>query len=249
MTDPARTAPPAAPKTPPPQKTGKEHAKEWVKSIAVALAIWLVLRTLLLEAFRIPSGSMERTLLPGDFLFVNKAVYGAEIPFVHLHLPVIREPRRLDIVVFDSKMEVGVKVVKRVIGMPGDTLEMRDTVILRNGVVTSEPYAQFTDSTIQPTERTEMMAWQPQALLPSVDRSRYAPDRRHWGPIVVPPGQLFLMGDNRDSSWDSRYWGFLPRERIRGTPLFVYYSYDPDSWRSLPLFTATRWGRIGARPK
>ena len=238
-----------APDKAPPKKTGKDSAKEWIKSIAVALAIWLVLRTVLLEAFRIPSGSMERTLLPGDFLFVNKAIYGAEIPFTHMHLPVIREPRRLDIVVFDSKMEEGVKVVKRVIGMPGDTLEMRDTVILRNGAVTSEPYARFTDTTIQPSERVEMMAWQPQALLRSVDQTHYAPDRRHWGPLVVPPGQLFLMGDNRDSSWDSRYWGFLPRNRIRGTPLFVYYSYDPGSWRSLPLFTATRWGRIGARPR
>ena len=238
-----------APKQPPAPKTAGQTIKEWVKSIAVAFAIWLVMRTILVEAFRIPSSSMENTLLVGDFLFVNKALYGAEIPIVHARLPVFREPRRLDVIVFDSKVEPGVKVVKRLIGMPGDTLEMRDTVLLRNGVATSEPYAQFLNADPVETERAEMLAWQPQYLLPTVDRARYAPDRRHWGPIVVPPGQFFLMGDNRDSSWDSRYWGFLPRNLIRGTPLFIYYSYDKTSWKALPPITAIRWGRLGHVPR
>jgi signal peptidase I len=240
------TKPAAAPKPAP--KSAKNSLIEWIKSIVVALAIWLVLRTILIEAFRIPSSSMENTLLVGDFLFVNKALYGAEIPLVHAHLPKFRDPRRLDIVVFSSKMEQGVKVVKRVIGLPGDTLEMRDTVLLRNGVATAEPYAIFQNAEIAPTEKSEMLAWQPQFLAPSVDVAHYAPDRRHWGPIIVPPHQLFVMGDNRDSSWDSRYWGFIPRDSIRGTPMFVYYSYDPTSWHALPPLTAIRWRRLGTHP-
>ncbi len=117
------TAAKAAP-SPAPEKSVGRWAWEWLKSIAVALVIWMVLRTLLIEAFRIPSSSMERTLLVGDFLFVNKALYGAEVPLVHARLPAFREPRRGDIVVFDSRTQEGVKVVKRLIGMPGDTLEM-----------------------------------------------------------------------------------------------------------------------------
>src|SRR5262249_40068944 len=100
----------------------RQSAWEWVKSIAVALVIWIVVRSLLVEAFRIPSGSMENTLLIGDFLFVNKTLYGAEIPLSSKHLPAIREPKRLDIVVFRSVTEEGTNVVKRVIGMPGDTI-------------------------------------------------------------------------------------------------------------------------------
>src|ERR671924_1969964 len=97
---------------------------EWTKSIVVALVVWFFLRTFLVEAFRIPSGSMENTLLIGDFLFVNKALYGAEVPIIHTRLPAVREPRRDDILVFDSVEEKGLKVVKRLIGMPGDTLYM-----------------------------------------------------------------------------------------------------------------------------
>src|SRR5882672_12017758 len=132
----------AAPKASAPAATPKSlrrWAWEWLKSIAVALVIWMVLRTLLIEAFRIPSSSMERTLLVGDFLFVNKALYGAEVPLVHARLPAIREPKRLDIVVFDSRTQEGVKVVKRLIGMPGDTLEMKRAVLYRDGVAQQEP--------------------------------------------------------------------------------------------------------------
>jgi signal peptidase I len=97
---------------------------EWAKSIVVALVVWFFLRTFLVEAFRIPSGSMENTLLIGDFLFVNKALYGAEVPLIHARLPAVREPERDEILVFDSVEEEGLKVVKRLIGMPGDTLSM-----------------------------------------------------------------------------------------------------------------------------
>ncbi len=222
-------------------------AWEWVKSIAVALVIWFVLRALLVEAFRIPSSSMERTLLVGDFLFVNKALYGAELPLIHTRLPAFREPHLGDIGVFDSKTQLDVKVVKRVVGTPGDTLEMRDNVLYRNQVPRNEAFSQHVDSMSDPAD-PEMRAWQIEYLIQGVERDTYRPTRGTWGPIVVPAGQYFVMGDNRDNSYDSRYWGFVDRRVIRGRPLFVYYSFDHDSWRALPFLTAIRWGRIGTRP-
>src|ERR671916_2178245 len=114
---------------------------EWAKSILVALVVWFFLRTFLVEAFRIPSGSMENTLLIGDFLFVNKALYGAEVPIIRARLPAVREPERNEILVFDSVEEEGLKVVKRLIGMPGDTLSMENGQLYRNGRLVSEPYA------------------------------------------------------------------------------------------------------------
>ena len=247
MTDSTTTAPAPAPAVPAKKSFGR-WAWEWVKSIAVALVIWFVLRALLIEAFRIPSSSMEHTLLVGDFLFVNKALYGAEVPLVHSRLPAFREPQRLDIVVFDSKTQEGVKVVKRLMGMPGDTLEMKHAVLFRNGVREIEPYVQHIDSLSDPAE-PEMRQWQLGYLLPEVDRDTYHPSRDNWGPLVVPAGQFFVMGDNRDNSYDSRYWGFVDRRVIRGRPLFVYYSFDHDSWRALPFLTAIRWSRIGEQPK
>ena len=233
---------------PQPKKTARHATWEWIKSLAVALVIWFVLRTLLVEAFRIPSSSMEHTLLVGDFLFVNKALYGAEVPLIHTRLPAIRDPRRGDIVVFDSRTEDGVKVVKRLIGMPGDTLQMKHAVLWRNGVAQREPYVEHVDSLEDPSE-SMMREWQVSYLLPSVDRNTYHPTRDNWGPVVVPPGDYFVMGDNRDNSFDSRYWGFVPRAVIRGRPMFVYYSFDHDSWRALPFLTAIRWSRIGHQPR
>jgi len=245
----ADDAPAAAPSpTPPAPRSFRRWLWEWVKSIAVALVIWFVLRALLIEAFRIPSSSMEQTLLVGDFLFVNKALYGAEVPLIHTRLPAIREPRRLHIVVFDSKTQPGVKVVKRLMGMPGDTLEMRHAVLYRNNMAQAEPYVEHVDSAEDPVD-AEMKTWQVEYLLPAVDREDYHPSRDNWGPLVVPAGQYFVMGDNRDNSYDSRYWGFIDRRFIRGRPLFVYYSFDHDSWRALPFLTAIRWGRIGTQPK
>ncbi len=228
---------------------GRGHAAwEWAKSLAIALVIWLVLRTFLVEAFRIPSSSMERTLLVGDFLFVNKALYGAEVPLIHTRLPALRNPRLGDVVVFDSQTEDGVKVVKRLIGMPGDTLQMKKAILWRNGVAQREPYVEHVDSLEDPSDPM-MRAWQIKHLLPSVSRDTYEPTRDNWGPLVVSPDSFFVMGDNRDNSYDSRYWGFVPRTVIRGRPMFIYYSFDHDSWRALPFLTAIRWSRIGHRPR
>jgi signal peptidase I len=223
---------------------------EWTKSIAVALVVWFLLRTFLIEAFRIPSGSMERTLLIGDFLFVNKALYGAEVPIIHTRLPAFREPERGDIVVFDSVEDEGLKVVKRLIGMPGDTLAMRDGKLVRNGDTIPEPYAEAVDPTRSedPMQRGRMRAWQLPHYI-GTDPATYQPDLHDWGPIVVPPDSFFVMGDNRDSSYDGRYWGFLPRTNVRGRPLLVYYSYDKESWKPLPFISAIRWNRLFSTPE
>ena len=133
------------PRVEPPHRTFSAWLWDWTKSIAIALVVWLVLRTFLIEAFRIPSGSMENTLLVGDFLFVNKALYGAEVPFTGKHLPAIREPKRGDILVFDSVEQEGMKIVKRLIGMPGDTLSMENGELYINGKKMEEPYAVKSD--------------------------------------------------------------------------------------------------------
>ena len=224
---------------------------DWAKSIGVALVVWLFLRTFLVEAFHIPSESMERTLLVGDWLFVNKALYGAEVPFVHSHLPAVRQPRVGDVVVFDSRdaPEVGeyagIKVVKRLIGVPGDTLSMRGGKLYRNGHAVPEPYVQHINlqESAPPPMRDYMRRWQLPHLAGG-DTASYHPDVQDWGPIVVPRDSLFVMGDNRENSLDSRYWGYLPRENLRGSPMFIYYSYDKSSYRALPFLTAVRWGRI-----
>src|SRR6478736_11329 len=160
----ARTGPPT-PRSAPPlggpadrSRSAVIWAWEWTKSIVVALLVWFLLRTFLVEAFRIPSGSMENTLLIGDFLFVNKALYGAEVPFIHKRLPAVREPHRNDILVFDSVEEEGLKVVKRLIGMPGDTLAMEAGQLFRSGQRCasgrSRIWCSVTPPAISPTSRT-----------------------------------------------------------------------------------------------
>jgi signal peptidase I len=223
---------------------------DWTKSIAVALVVWFFLRTFLVEAFRIPSGSMENTLLIGDFLFVNKLLYGAEVPLIHKRLPAIREPRRGDILVFDSVEEQGLKVVKRLVGVPGDTLSMENAQLFRNGKPVNEPWVIRTDpnANADPLQREQMRRWQVLHLVAGVKTESYHPDLNNWGPIVVPPDSFFMMGDNRDGSYDGRYWGFLPRSNVRGRPLLVYYSFDGNTYKPLPFFTNIRWKRIFTMP-
>lgn len=223
---------------------------DWLKSITVALIVWFFLRTFLVEAFRIPSGSMENTLLIGDFLFVNKLLYGAEIPLVHKQLPAVREPRRGEILVFDSVEEQGLKVVKRLIGVPGDTLMMENGLLYRNGKQANEPWVIRTDPTANadPLGRAQMRRWQ----LPHYigrDTASYHPDLNNWGPVVVPADSFFMMGDNRDGSYDGRYWGFLPRHNVRGRPLLIYFSYDPDTYKPLAFITNVRWSRLFTVPQ
>ena len=227
-------------------KTAWHTVWEWVKSLSIALVIWFLLTSFLVQAFRIPSGSMENTLLVGDFLFVNKALYGAEVPMIHKRLPSLREPRRLDIVVFDSVEDPGVSVVKRIVGMPGDTIAMADNVLEVNGETVDEDYALRGPPGDQRDPR--MRTWQIRYLVNSDDRATYDPSLKNWGPLVVPPDSFFVMGDNRDNSYDGRYWGFLGRDRIRGRPMFVYYSFDKRGLLPLPFLTSIRWRRFFSRP-
>jgi signal peptidase I len=222
---------------------------EWFKSIAIALVVWLFLRTFVVEAFTIPTGSMKNTLLVGDFLFVNKFLYGAEVPFIHKRLPMVREPQRGDILVFDS-IEEDMKIVKRLIGIPGDTIEMRGGQVYRNGAPLNEPYAVNSDplAGADVVARMRMRDWQVKHFAGPVPAG-YQPDLHDWGPVVVPPESLFVMGDNRDDSYDGRYWGFLPRSNVRGRPLLVYFSYDAESYRKLAFVTKVRWARLFTVPR
>jgi signal peptidase I len=223
---------------------------EWFKSIAIALVVWLTLRTFVVEAFRIPSGSMQQTLQIGDFLFVNKFLYGAEVPLLHTRLPAVREPERGEIIVFDSVEDPDMKVVKRLMGIPGDTLEMRAGVLYRNGGRVEEPYAVPIDPDRgeDPLMRARMREWQVDAFA-GTPPARYLPDLHDWGPVVVPAESLFVMGDNRDGSYDGRYWGFLPRLNVRGRPLLVYYSYDAESFSQLAFLKEVRWDRLFTIPR
>ena len=202
------------------------------------------MRTFLVEAFRIPTGSMENTLLVGDFLLVNKAVFGATVPATSLRTPALTQPARGDIVVFEPPHEPGRNYVKRLIGMPGDTLEMRAKTLFVNGQPITETYVRHSD----PNDiYAPDMYWQcAHAPVPGADDA-CRPTRDNWGPIVVPARAYFMLGDNRDDSEDSRYWGFVERAAMRGKPLLIYYSFDPNSQRPVPWLATIRWSRIGSR--
>jgi signal peptidase I len=237
---------------------GMRRYWETFKSLAGTIAIFLILRTFLIEAYRIPSGSMIPTLLVGDWLFVNKLVYGPHVPFTHINLPGYSEPHRGDIVVFESPYQADEAaigddptptLVKRLIGMPGDTLYGRDGIVYINGLAQRQGYTSPDQEKGDPHAESELFDWQKKVGLTN---SRFGaapaqPQLDFWGPFVVPAGHFFMMGDNRYNSKDSRYWGFVPRANVRGRPLFVYYSYVPssESDRAVSFITDIRWARIG----
>lgn len=218
---------------------------EWAKILAVSVLLFFFLRTFFVEAFKIPSGSMEGTLLVGDFLLVNKMVYGAEVPFTHWRLPRLREPKRGDVIVFTYPENPAMTFVKRLVGLPGDTLEMHDGQLVRNGKQVSEPYVLHTEPDIDPAQ--EEFRWQRSYLVNTANATiGYHPSRDNWGPLVVPPRNYFALGDNRDNSLDSRYWGFVADSLLKGRPFMIYYSYAPDTAR-FDWLTRIRWHRVGER--
>jgi signal peptidase I len=216
---------------------------EWAKSISLAILLFLVVRAFLVEAFKIPSGSMEGTLLVGDFLLVNKLVYGAEVPLLGRQLPAVRQPRVGDVVVFQWPEDTKKNFVKRLVGLPNDTVEMRGGTLYRNGLAPLEPYV--VRSALGHESAGDEFRWQRDYLPEGFDARRYDPSRNNWGPLVVPARHYFVLGDNRDNSLDSRYWGFVPDTLVRGSPIFVYFSYDPDSGRAFDWLTRVRWQRLG----
>jgi signal peptidase I len=219
---------------------------EWAKSFIIAVALFLFIRSFFVEAFKIPSGSMERTLLPGDFLLVNKLVYGAQVPFTSLRLPALRSPQRGDIIVFEFPKDRSKDFVKRLVGLPGDTLSMQEGVLSVNGVAQTERYVTHPEP--EPDRLEGDFRWQREFLVRTAEAGLGAhPSRDNWGPLTVPENSYFALGDNRDNSQDSRYWGFVPDSLVRGRPMFVYFSYAPDSAQSFAWVTQIRWARLGAR--
>lgn len=245
------------------KSSGTPTTWENVKAVLVTLAFFLVFRMFFLEAYRIPSGSMIPTLLVGDWLFVNKLVYGPNvtlgIPFTPIghnfgNLPGYAEPKRGDVVVFRSPDQIdqpddpNPTLVKRCVAVAGDTVYMRDGVFHLNGMAQRQGFPASENPKGEGTFSHPLFAWQKKF---EITGTRFGepplqPTLDNWGPLVVPAAHLFMLGDNRYDSKDGRYWGMVPRENVRGRPVFVYYSYRADdSDRPLPFITDIRWGRIG----
>ncbi len=225
------------------EKPEKEKATlgENLRSLGVAVVLFLILRTFILQTFFITSGSMEDTLLVGDFLVVNRAAVGSRIPFTQIRIPGYAGVERGDILVFDPTHDPDLKLVKRLMGLPGDTLRMENGVLFVNGQALEEPYVKEEGV---PDESNPAMAWQMEILAPGVDPSTYRPSRDTWGPIVIPEGRYFMLGDNRERSLDSRYWGLLERWRLEGRVSFIYFSYNRGSYEPFSWLREIRWGRI-----
>jgi signal peptidase I len=243
--------------TPAPRASLAVRARAFIMGLLPVVAIVLGTRQLLAEAFRIPSGSMEPTLLVGDWLFVNKLRFGPHVPFTSRSLPGYASPKRGDVTVFISPPqdatirispdEVTPTLVKRIVGVGGDTLLMRRGELIVNGAAVRSPNSFHLPDSVA-DQPQPIFAWQRQL---EIRGSRFgqpvpAPSLHEWGPLVVPTGTFFMMGDNRDNSVDSRFYGPVPRANLRGTPMFVYYSYDPDRGVDyVRAVTAIRWRRLG----
>ncbi len=192
-------------------KRKKSAIREYTEIIVLAVALALFVRTFFVQAFRIPSESMEDTLLVGDFLFANKLLYGPKLPFVDVRLPAIRQPKAGDIIIFKYPHDPKIDYIKRCVAVEGQTVELVDNKLYVDGVMQDEAFTKY------------------------VFGSR--PDR-HFGPFKVPEGDIFMMGDNRDNSADSRAWGPLDKKLIAGKAMFIYFSWNPSSH-------SVRFSRIG----
>ncbi len=206
----------------PTARRAKSTLREYTEAILLALVLTFILRSFVIQAFRIPTGSMEDTLLVGDFLFVNKFLYGARVPFTDIHMPAVRSPQPGDIIVFRYPRDPSKDFIKRCVAVEGQVVEIREKRLYVDGVLQDEPFTKHTD--------------------PTVRQGRNDP-RDNFGPERVPPGHLFMMGDNRDNSSDSRYWGFLNHDLIKGKAMFIYWSWDPQ--HKLGFIPTPRLGRIG----
>jgi signal peptidase I len=236
----------------------KETTSEFIASIAIVLVTGLFIITFALQAFTIPSSSMENTLLIGDHLFVDRTILAPKTSWIGKLIP-YREPQHGDIFVFISPAQPGLYLVKRVMGVPGDRIHLQDGVVYRNGQRLEEPYVirQGTYNGYRDNFPT----------VPVDDFGNVTPEWRltlpshiENGDLVVPPGSLFAMGDNRDVSLDSRYWGLVPRENVIGRPMFIYWSFvtprdeyerqtlgDRIAWMFnivIHFFDQTRWSRM-----
>ena len=222
-----------------------ERVWEWAKSLAVIIVLFLIIRTFLVQTFVITSGSMEDTLQVGDFLLISKAAYGAVIPGTDNRLPGYTDPRRGDVIVFRAAHEPNMDLVKRLIALPGDTVAMQAGVLYLNGVAQVEPYLKGTPSAQDASHPA--FQWQREHLAGAAGSRGYQPTLHNWGPLVVPEGRYFALGDNRQQSLDSRFWGFVDATKVKGRAVFLYWSYDGDTLRPFPWLTSVRWERLGDR--
>jgi len=198
------------------RQMGKK-VKEYAEAIIIAILIALFIRTFVVQAFKIPSGSMKPTLQIGDHILVNKFIYGVKVPFVRSTLIPISEPKRGDIIVFIYPQDRTKDFIKRVVAIGGDRVEIRNKEIYVNDVLSEDTHGVYVDPVVMPG------AMQP---------------RDNMGPVEVPKGTVFVMGDNRDQSYDSRFWGFVDLKDVMGEAFMIYWSWNGDE-------RSVRWDRIG----
>jgi signal peptidase I len=196
----------------------KSKLREYIEAILLAIVIVFFIRTFVIQAYKIPSGSMKPTLLIGDHILVSKFNYGIKLPLIRSTLIPIGTPKRGDIIVFIYPEDRSKDFIKRLVGLPGDTIEIRNKNILLNGLSWNDTHGVHVDSLIIPG------SVQP---------------RDNFGPVTVPEGSLFVMGDNRDESYDSRFWGFVPMKDVLGKALVIYWSWNQEK-------NNVRLGRIGS---
>lgn len=198
-------------------KSQRTIFQEYIEAFVVAVILAIIIRALFVQAFKIPSGSMYPTLEVGDHILVNKLVYGIRIPFTDLRWPVFRNPERGDVIVFTFPLDRSKDFIKRVVGVGGDVVEIRNKKVILNGTVVDETYAKLRYSDPRSYQAFES-------------------PRDNLGPVKIPPGYLFVMGDNRDESHDSRFWKFVPLTDVKGKAFLIYYSAGP--------FPMIRWERF-----
>jgi signal peptidase I len=202
----------------------KSVFREYFEAICVAILLALFIRTFVVQAFKIPSGSMLPTLLIGDHLLVNKFIYGIRVPFTGKVVIPIKSPERGDVVVFRFPKDRSIDYIKRVVGTPGDKVEIKDKKVFINGKPIIESHAHFSTSAVLKADENT---------------------RDNFGPIVVPEQHIFVMGDNRDNSYDSRFWGFVDQKDVLGKAFILYWSWDIDKpLFSLDRLTSIRFGRL-----
>jgi signal peptidase I len=231
------------------KRAGKRRAPasssvmELIRTLVVGFLLFIVLRTFLVQTFTITSGSMENTLLVGDFLVLSKLAYGARLPGTALRTPGYSKPRHGDIIVFHGRHEP-LDLVKRIVGMPGDTLAMQEGLLIRNSNPVDEPYAAPVDRATDGWHPD--FAWQDRYRI-GVASDDQGASRDEWGPIVVPDASFFVLGDNRDDSLDSRYYGFVQERDVLGRAVRLYFSYDRAAHSAVPVLGQVRWERLGER--
>lgn len=208
----------AASKEPQKITPAKSKLRENIEAIVIAVILALFIRTFIVQAFKIPSGSMQPTLAIGDHILVNKFIYGVKVPYIGKTLIPVGEPKRGDIIVFRYPEDPDKDFIKRLIGLPGDTVEIKNKRVYVNNMPVSPDMGVHTDSHII---------------------SGPMNPRDNFGPVTVPPESYFVMGDNRDNSYDSRFWGFVNEKAIKGKAFIIYWSWNSDAF-------GVRWGRIGS---